>query len=48
LDLEDAVRFALAAAMLSAASASPVASDFSAESIQRIINDKIIIKEQTQ
>ncbi|MDE1047484.1 MAG: carbohydrate kinase family protein [Candidatus Nanopelagicales bacterium] len=48
LDLENAVRFALAAAILSTASASPVASDFSAESIQRIINDKIIIKEETQ
>ncbi|MDE0975129.1 MAG: carbohydrate kinase family protein [Candidatus Nanopelagicales bacterium] len=48
LDLEDAVRFALAAAVLSAASTSPVASDFSAESIQRIINDKIIVKEETR
>jgi pseudouridine kinase len=46
-DLEDAVRFALAAAVLSAASATPVARGFSAESIQQIINDKIIIKEQT-
>ena len=48
LDLEDAVRFALAAAVLSAASTSPVASDFSAESIQRIINDKIIVKEEAR
>ena len=46
-NLEDAVRFALAAAVLSAASATPVARGFSAESIQQIINDKIIIKEQT-
>jgi pseudouridine kinase len=48
LDLEDAVRFALAAAVLSAASTSPVASDFSAESIQRIINDNIIVKEEAR
>ena len=48
LDLEDAVRFALAAAVLSAASTSPVASDFSAESIQRIINNKIIVKEEAR
>ena len=46
-DLEDAVRFALVAAVLSTASATPVARGFSAESIQQIINDKIIIKEQT-
>lgn len=46
LDFEDAVRFALAASVLSAASASPVARDFSAESIQRIINNDSIIKEE--
>ncbi|MBT5849165.1 MAG: hypothetical protein HOH36_01895 [Acidimicrobiaceae bacterium] len=46
LDFEDAVRFALAASVLSAASESPVATDFSAESIQRIINNETIIKEE--
>jgi pseudouridine kinase len=49
LDIEDAVRFALAASVLSAASASPVARDFSVEAIQQIIdnnNNKIIIKKE--
>ena len=46
LDFEDAVRFALAASVLSAASASPVAGNFSTESIQRIINNETIIKEE--
>lgn len=46
LDFEDAVRFAFAASVLSAASISPVAKGFSAESVQQIINDKIIIREE--
>ena len=47
LDFEDAVRFALAASVLSAASVSPVAKDFSAEAIQQIINNETIIKEES-
>ena len=47
LDFEDAVRFALAASVLSAASVSPVARDFSAEAIQQIINNETIIKEES-
>ncbi|MGI9607963.1 MAG: carbohydrate kinase family protein [Acidimicrobiales bacterium] len=47
LDIEDAVRFALAASVLSAASASPVAKDFSAESIRRIADNVALIKEDT-
>ena len=46
LDIEDAVRFALAASVLSAASDSPVAGGFSVESIHRIINQETIIKEE--
>jgi len=46
LDFEDAVRFALAASVLSAASASPVAGNFSTESIQRIINNETIMEEE--
>jgi pseudouridine kinase len=47
LDFEDAVRFALAASVLSAASVSPVARDFSAEAIQQIINNETIIEEDS-
>jgi pseudouridine kinase len=46
LDFEDAVRFALAASVLSAASVSPVAGNFSVESIQRIINNETIMEEE--
>ncbi|MFT7650135.1 MAG: pseudouridine kinase [Candidatus Poriferisodalaceae bacterium] len=47
LDFEDAVRFALAASTLTAASVSPVARDFSAESIQGIIEKSAMITKET-
>ena len=42
LPIEEAVRFALAAAAVTAASVSPVAKDFSAETIHGIIKEEAL------